>query len=127
MATNPTPTPTTYFGRELPLLTRESIPRSPRLVNSHPTRGPLINLRVLGFSFTMEAQEQWSRDHGIAIEPDDTYLDRVDMCWDYLPPDATVRIPNVGEDLGRVEDIEMIRRVQSILGATERYYPKDIW
>ncbi|RDB21979.1 hypothetical protein Hypma_011007 [Hypsizygus marmoreus] len=150
--TSDTRVATMYFGRELPLITRDSIPTSPRIANTRRNLGPLVNLRVLGFAFPMEAQEQWCVDHGIGLEEDDTYLDRVNMCWKHLPralpPDcrrtATIDLgPNFGlascivvatnktlEDLGRAEDIEMIRRVQAIIGATKPpawYYPERIW
>ncbi|RDB21911.1 hypothetical protein Hypma_011006 [Hypsizygus marmoreus] len=139
-----------YCGRELPLITRDGIPPSPRIANTRRSVGPLVNLRVFGFPFPMDAQEQWCVDHNIGLEEDDTYLDRVRMCWKHLPralpPDcrrtATIDLPHRGysacivvatnktpEDLKRVEDIEMIRKVQAIIGATEPpawYYPERI-
>ena len=53
---------------ELPPITIKSLPPLPPLYNPHPRRGPLIQYRVLGYAFTIEALAKWADKHQIKRE-----------------------------------------------------------
>jgi hypothetical protein len=124
--------------RNLPLMTHESLPKSPPLVNTCHSNGPIVFFRVLSFTLPRDFQLKWSEDNqiGIGRKPHVRRYLAMPAILSRLSPDcrrlAVVKLANgagcysivvatnrTTEDLERANDLEMIQSVQRVLGRTE--------
>jgi hypothetical protein len=135
--------------QNLPLITRESLPKSPHLANAHRVNGPVVHYRVLAFPLPTDAQLKWVENNqlGVGRKPHMRRLLALPAILHRLTPDCrrlaivvldtgapcysvVVATNKTPEDLARAEDLEMIQSVQRVAGATEPpawYRPQRAW
>lgn len=127
----------------LPLITRESLPKSPRLANPHRVTGSVVHYRVLAFPLPSDTLLEWVENNqlGVGKRPHTRRLLALPAILDRLTADCR-RLAIVVLDTGApcysvvvatnktLEDLEMIQSVQRVLATTESpawYRPQKPW
>lgn len=134
---------------DLPLITCESLPKSPRLANPHRVTGPVVHYRLLAFPLPSDALLKWVENNqlGVGKRPHTRRLLALPAILHRLTADCrrlavvvldtdapcysvVVATNKTLEDLARAEDLEMIQSVQRVLATTEPpawYRPQKPW
>jgi len=122
----------------LPVLTRELLPKSPRLANGRCINGPIVYFRVLAFPLRMKDALKWAEDNqvGVGRKPHVRRELVLPTILSRLPPHcrriALVPLSNGGaalsvvvatnetaEDLARADDLETMQHVQRVMGTSQ--------
>jgi hypothetical protein len=133
----------------LPLLTRELLPKPPGVANARSINGPVVYFRVLAFPLRMKDALKWAEDNqvGVGRKPHMRRELALPTILRRLPPDCrriavvplgggaaalsvVVATNKTAEDLARAEDLEMIQNVQRVMGTNQPpawYIPQEPW
>ena len=136
-------------NRNLSLVTRESLPKSPGLANPRSINGPVVYFRVLAFPLQTKDTLKWAEDNqiGVGRKPHMRRKLVLPAILRRLPPDCrriaavplgggaaafsvVVATNKTAEDLARAEDLEMIQNVQRVMRASQPpawFIPQKSW
>jgi hypothetical protein len=133
----------------IPLITRESLPKSPGLANTRNINGRVVYFQVLAFPLRMHDALKWTEDNqvGVGRKPHMRRKLALPAILCRLPADCrrcavvsldggavafsvVVATNKTTEDLARAEDLEMIQNVQRVMGVSNPpawYIPQKAW